>query len=523
MDEMTDPKLKAEEERKAHQARRKERQARRKMRQEMAAVAAAAAADHAREEGVVEAAAVDANYDSATPGRRGSDQSGGDAAPVLAAVEKPKQAEKKQPQQVQALARIEPKELARAPKPGALAETVPDDAFEIARAQREARMKEIRQELRRRRRLRTVGILFRFLLFVIGPTAFVGWYYYEKATDMYVSESALLFKSGSASGGAGLLGALGGGFSNIQDSVALQEYMLSRDILQRLSDEHGYITHFQSDTIDQWHRLAPDATFDDAHSYFTGGLLTSGKISVSFDAAEGIIRLEVTGATPEASKRFSDAIIAYGEELVNSLNERSRNDGVATAEKKMHEAREEVRQAQRRVSEVQEQLNIFSLESEAGGIQGRILGIEAEIDAIKLQIEKLKTVAKDPNDSRYIPLNLDLELKKGELNALRDRLTGDGGDRGVSMARLGAELELARVDLATAQLLYTSSINSRETAIATATSQSLYLETVVQPSTPQKSDKPARLENTGLVFLICFALYILGLLTISLIREQAAI
>ena len=72
MDEMTDPKLKAEEERKAHQARRKERQARRKMRLEMAAVAAAAAADHAREEGLgVEA--VTPNYENATPGRRGSD------------------------------------------------------------------------------------------------------------------------------------------------------------------------------------------------------------------------------------------------------------------------------------------------------------------------------------------------------------------------------------------------------------------------------------------------------------------
>ncbi len=538
MDEMTDPELKAAEERKAHRTRRQERQARRKMREEMAAVALAAAAEQAREEEGVVDGAVAETYENATPGRRGGDRADDDAeggradqgadyaaaaAPTPKA--KPEKPKKNKSQSVQALARIDPTPVARAPKPGALADTVPDDAFEVARAQREARMKDIRNELRRRRRFRSLAILFRFLLFVVGPTAFVGWYYFEKATDMYVSESALLFKSGSAGGGsAGLLGALGGGFTTIQDSVALQEYMLSRDLLQRLADEHDYITHFQNTEIDEWHRLKADATFDDAHSYFKGGLLTSGKIAVSYDAAEGIIRLEVTGATPEAAKRFSTAIISYGEELVNSLNERSRNDGVVFAERKVGDAKQELREAQRRVAEVQEQLNIFSVEAEAGGLQTRILGLESEIDRINGEIEKLKSVAKDPNDSRYVPLRLDLGLKIQQLSDLRTRLTGSGdSSEGPSMAQLSSELDLARVELTTANLLYTSALNSLETAIASATSQSLYLETVVQPSEPQKADKPARLQNTGLVFLICFAVYILGLLTISLIREQAAI
>ena len=50
MDDMTDPELQAEEERKMHRARRQQRKARRKIRAEMTAAAVAAAADHAREE-----------------------------------------------------------------------------------------------------------------------------------------------------------------------------------------------------------------------------------------------------------------------------------------------------------------------------------------------------------------------------------------------------------------------------------------------------------------------------------------
>jgi capsular polysaccharide transport system permease protein len=429
-----------------------------------------------------------------------------------------------------ALTRIKPAQMRKAgsdpdlPAPGEAG----SDAFEVAHYAREARMRQIRKELRRRRRFRALAILLRFAIFVIIPTAAVGWYYYEKATDMYVSESTLLFKSGSSAvtGGGGLFSSLVGGGSP-QDSVALQEYILSRDILKRLDQEHGWIKHFQNENIDEIHRLPQDATLDSAHEYYAGGFyfILPGKVAVSYDIAEGIIRLSVTAATPEAAKEFSDAIIGYGEELVNSLNDRSRNDGVRSALENEQNAREALRDAQRAVANVQEQLSIFSVESEAGALQGRIVALEGEIDEIFAEIEKLKTVTSNQNDSRFTPLRTNLEVKTRQLLDLRERLTGGTNDEGArpSMAKLGSELELARVDQATAQMMYASAITSLEAARASAAEQSLYLETVVQPTVPDKASKPERAQNTGLVFLVLFAIYIIGLLTISLIREQAAI
>ncbi|MEM8755365.1 MAG: hypothetical protein AAGF90_20565, partial [Pseudomonadota bacterium] len=422
-----------------------------------------------------------------------------------------------------ALAQITPMK-APAAKAGGGAAAVPDDALEIARSAREGRMREIRRELRRRRRFRALGILLRFAIFVLLPTAFVGWYYHEKATDMYVSESAMVFKGGGGTSmGGGVLGSLFSGSPT--DSIALQDYMQSRDILLRLQDDHGWIDHFRSEDIDWWHRLPPDATIDDAYGYLKGGLITSGKVEVSYDPLEGIVRLEVTGATPEAAQRFSQAIIAYGEELINNLNDRARNNGIRLAEAKVGEAREALRDAQRTVAEVQEQLNIFSVETEAGALQGRITALEAEIDEIVAEIARLRTVTSNENDSRFTPLRTNLEIKTRQLGELRGKLTG-GGDRateGPSMAQLSASLELARVDQATAQMLYASALTSQEAAIAAASEQALFLETVVSPSVPAKAAKPERLENTALVFLVLFAAYIIGLLTMSLIREQAAI
>lgn len=424
-----------------------------------------------------------------------------------------------------ALAQITPmKAPAAKAKGGAVADALPDDALEVARAAREGRMRDIRRELRRRRRFRALGIMLRFAVFVLIPTAFVGWYYYERATDMYVSESAMVFKGGAGtSTGGGVLGSLLAGTPT--DSIALQDYMKSRDILERLQAEHGWIDHFQSEEIDWWHRLPADASLDDAYSYLQGQIFKSGKVAVSYDPLEGIVRLEVTGATPQAAKRFAEAIISYGEELINNLNDRARNNGIRLAEAKVAEAREALRESQRQVAVVQEQLNIFSVESEAGALQSRITMLEAEIDEIVAEIARLRTVTSNDADSRFTPLRTNLEIKSSQLSQLRSKLTGGGAMEldGPSMAQLSASLELARVDQSTAQMLYASALTSQEAAIAAASEQSLFLETVVRPSLADKASKPERLQNTALVFLVLFAAYIIGLLTLSLIREQAAI
>ncbi|MEL7463562.1 MAG: hypothetical protein AAFN79_05820 [Pseudomonadota bacterium] len=415
-------------------------------------------------------------------------------------------------------------EIAKQKKNQVGAPAVDNEAFEAARRAREARMREIRNELRRRRRWRALGMIARLAIFVLIPTAFVGWYYFEKATDMYVSEASMIFKSGSnASTGGGLLGAVMG--SSPTDSVALQEYIKSRDILERLDREHGIIAHYKSEDIDWWHRLDADATFDDAFKHYAGSFLWPGKVKVSYDIAEGIVRLQIIAATPEAANRFNAAIISYGEELVNGLNERSRNDGVRMADIQVEKAREDLMAAERKVAGVQEKQNSFSATGEATAIQSEITVLEAEVRAIDGQIAQLRTITTNEDDTRFIPYRTQRGILEEQIAVLRSRLTG-GGEMNVggpSMAQLSSELRLAETDVLAANMMYQSALTARESALQFAAEQSLFLEVVTQPTTPTKATRPKRLQNTGLVFLILFASYIIGLLTFSLIREQAAI
>lgn len=527
------------------EARRRERRARRKMRQAMADAALTAAADSAREEGFTLQDGKSPSFDQPQQGNQpqpGDDAI--DATPTDARAaagrrdaEPPKGngpndngGQRRAAPKMTELARIKPTSIQAPAAPGragAIGQPLQqDDGYAAAQAARESRMRDIRKELRRRRRLRTFWILLRFMIFVILPTAAVGWYYYEKATDMYVSVSALVFKGGAAAGGdtgggGGLFGGASGPVSN--PAVDLQEFILSRDMLERLAAEHDYIEHFQSEDIDEFHRLAADASFDDAYSYYKGGLLLSGKIEVSYDLTEGIIRMEVVGATSEAAKRFSEAIIQYGEQRVNDLNDRSRNDGVRLAEKGLEDSKQGLIDAQLNVNKVQEEMEIFSTEAEAGALQSRILQTEQLIDEVRSQIRKLQTIAKDPNDSRYVPLRLELQELQIELDELRGRLTGNGNSGGPSLSELNSRMALANIELLAANQRYTAAITSMEVALQSASAQSLYLETVVAPNLSEDASRPDRVTNTALVFLILFAAYIIGLLTISVIREQAAI
>ncbi|MGB0852008.1 MAG: hypothetical protein ACPGVA_06750 [Pikeienuella sp.] len=533
MDDANQPPAAPDDERAQIEARRRERRARRKMRQAIADAALTAAADSARAEGFTIKDAngpddKDPSFDRAeeqpTPSRKSTPAAAPTGAHRDTAEDNDGGGQREAPKMTE-LARIKPTSIQAPSAQGDLSTAIQqDDGYAAAQAAREARMSVIRQELRRRRRLRTFWLLFRFALFVLAPTVVVGWLYYEKATDMYVSVSSLVFKGGAATGGDAGGGLFGGGATPISNpAIDLQEFILSRDMLRRLDQDHDYIKHFQSEEIDEFHRLAADATFDDAYSYYKGSLLLSGKIAVSYDITEGIVRMEVVGPTAEAAKRFSDAIITYGEERVNDLNDRSRNDGVRLAEANVEKAKAGLIEAQNNVNQVQEKMKIFSTESEAGALQARILTLETSLADVQSQIRKLQTVAKDPNDSRYAPLRLEEAELRSQLDDLRQRLTGGGKTDGPSLSELNSRMNLANIELAAANLRYNSAITSLDQAIQSASAQSLYLETVVAPNLPADPSRPDRVTNTALVFLILFATYILGLLTISVIREQAAI
>lgn len=386
-------------------------------------------------------------------------------------------------------------------------------------ALRAERVEAIRRDLVSRRRRKGGGMLLKLWAFIVIPTLIVAWFMWFKASDLYQSQAKFQVQtSDMATGsGGGLLGAmLGGGGGIVYDSVAVQEFIMSRDVLRRLDSEYGWIAHFQNPELDWFHALDADASFEDAFSHF------ESMVSVSFDPTEGIIEMDLVAATPDDARRFSKAVIGYAEQMVDTLADPIREAALDDAQRNLTEAEGNLKAAQLAEAEVRKKLDTFSVEGEVSAELSIISGMETELEALRGRLQNLRRVTGE-NDPRVQRISNQVETLENQIVERRKNVTGGDRPGRASLADINAELARVQVDVQAAMAIFTAALETREVARADAAKQHRYLSVVVQPSVPDEANYPQKWKQTGLAFLIFLGIYIVASLTISLIREQASI
>ncbi|MEM9972228.1 MAG: capsule biosynthesis protein, partial [Pseudomonadota bacterium] len=263
-------------------------------------------------------------------------------APKTEPAPRPAQPPQQQPPKAMPLARIKKKTVAQAapsapaqaasaePKP-MLPQTVDETQQKLPGEHRpdagylSSEMERIQRDIVRRRRRNLTFLFARLALFVLLPT-FVAWFYFAfVATPGYTTMSAFEVQQaeGSAVGGGG---GLGGMMTSNTDSIKVQEFLTSREALQMLEADHGYRAHFSGGNVDFWQRVPSGASNEELYEHF------AKRVEVGFDTTEGLLRMEVTALSPEASQTFSEALIGYAEERVDQSTERKRQGQMSDVE-----------------------------------------------------------------------------------------------------------------------------------------------------------------------------------------------
>jgi len=339
----------------------------------------------------------------------------------------------------------------------------------------------------------------------------------SQASDMFETKSEFVIQKSEASGAGGGIGGFlaGTGFAAAQDSIAVQGYLTSREAMLRLNDEQGFATHFQQDGIDDIQRLEPDATDEQAYKLF------KKRVKVGFDPSEGIVRMEVIAASPEASQRFSSALITYAEERVDQLSARIRQDQMSGATAAYQNAEQAVKDAQTTVLELQQQRGVLSAEAEISAQMSIINSLELEREAKFLDLAEMRANAR-PNETRIAVLNAEIERMTTRIDELRLAMT-QNTDSKTSLATITGELTVAEADLTNRQLMLQTALQQVIDAQIEADRQVRYLSLNVAPIAPDVASYPRKLENTILAFIIFSSIYILVSLTVSILREQVSV
>jgi capsular polysaccharide transport system permease protein len=379
----------------------------------------------------------------------------------------------------------------------------------------ERRMREIsdiQRDITQRRRKKMGLLMVRLAFFVIIPTFCAGFYFNNIATPMYSTKSQFLIIQNEGGGGASPFGGLlPTQFANSADSIATQAFLQSKDAMLRLDGDAGFKAHFADEDVDAIQRLTKDPTNEEAYKLY------KKHIKIGYDPTEGVIRMEVIAADPQVAATFSERLLKYAEERVNSLSQAKRNSGMIDAESGFDKATKMRRDAQQRLIELQV-ANGVDPEAVIAAIRTQITNYDTLLLEKQLELSALLDNSR-PNRAKVEGAQGDVRRLEGLLVQLNDRMNNATEGQN-SLAQQAVTLQLAQADLVNADANLQLAQTGLEQARTEAGRQVRYLTVAVRPIASEEPSYPRKFENTILAFLIFGGVYLMFSLTASILREQ---
>ena len=413
-------------------------------------------------------------------------------------------------------------------QPGSRALTVQPDANRLPQTFRptpppstEVRAEETHaQEVRRiqgeivaRRRRKLALMWSKIAIFVLLPTFVAGWYYTLIATPMYASRTEFVIQQATASSAVSSL-FTGTSFATSADSVAVQGYLQSQDVMELLDQDSGFRAHFSDPAIDPIQRLAPDANNSATYALY------KKVVKISYDPTEGLVKMEVSAADPQKAVEFSQALLKYAETRVDQLTARLRGDQEKSAAQSFADAQVDLETAQRKLVDLQTRFKTFSSEIEATLITTQIGTLDAQLTQEKLSLAQMEA-NENPNQARMAPVKTRITALEEQIGELRQKLTESSAD-GPSIAAVQSELAMAQAGVLTRQMLLAQATSAMETTRIEAGRQTRYLSVAVTPVAADDPAYPRAFENTLVVMLIFGGIYLMVSMTIAILREQVS-
>lgn len=348
-------------------------------------------------------------------------------------------------------------------------------------------------ELNRRERQRQMRRLRNIALFGLLPVLLVLAYITLIKEQYFQTEAAFAIttvNSAPQSPAANLMG-LGGGGAGMTDGYRVREYLRSREVMQVMEREHGYLSHFEG-------RAEPAAA---------GTALDYGfyqdRVSILVDQQEGLLTLNVDGATPEDAVRYAGILLDLARDKVREISASIDEDQLQDLVQVEEQAQDELSEAQGRVQEIQTRQAELDPRLSAQGIYSIINNLEVELAEAEARRQAL--LSNGLSESPFLPrLDARIQALQQQIGEQQGRLvsTQEGGSLGRSLALFEAavaERDAAAQTLAAAR-------NTLQQARLRGLEQRKYLVLIASPMQPTEREESRLLD---LLLLLGAALVII--------------
>jgi capsular polysaccharide transport system permease protein len=352
-----------------------------------------------------------------------------------------------------------------------------------------------------------------FFLTVVVPTILASFYFGLIASDVYISESRFVVRSSQRQAPTGL-GVLmqTAGFSRSQDDTyTVHDFMRSRDAVAKINGRLNLKEAFGNRDIELFSRFNPlglDDSFEALHLYY------QRNIGIDLDPASSISTLKIKAFKAEDAYRVNEMLLKLGEQLINQLNERARNDLVRFAATEVDDATTKAKAASLAVSKYRSLNTVFDPERQSALQLQQISKLQDELIATKTQLAQVRTFT--PENPQISALKNRVDTIQSEISNEMAKVTGAGP----SLTSKAAEYERLALDRAFAEKQLAAALASLEQARNDAQRKQLYLERIVQPNTPDMAMEPRRIRGVFSTFVLGLLAWGILTLLISSIREH---
>lgn len=401
---------------------------------------------------------------------------------------------------------------APAAKPAAAAKPAPKAAPKAAKPANkpEVVIRPVAKPARRKRR--HWGLLFTFLLMVVGPIAATWWYLENRAADQYASTLGFTVQSADTSSGTNLLGELSTGFGlgsgSAQDTDILYEFIRSQDLVQTVDTQLDlrslYSRHTEQDPVFGFHPadssllgMEFDGTIEDLTGYW------QRMVRLSYDQNSGLMKVQVRAFSPEDARAIADAIYAESTSMINALSATAREDATRYAREDLDLAIERLKQSREALTAFRVENEIVDVTADIQGQMGLLNELQGQLAAALIEFDLLSANAPS-GDIRLNQAQARIDAIQLRIEAERQQFGGgNDGDDG-SYAQTIADFERLSVDNEIAQQSYITALAAYDGAVAQANRQSRYIAAYIQPTLAEKSEYPQHALIVGLVSLFTF-------------------
>jgi capsular polysaccharide transport system permease protein len=375
----------------------------------------------------------------------------------------------------------------------------------------------------RPRRIGAIGRLFGavniwFWAIVGVPTLVAAVYYFGIASNLYMSEADFVVRGPGTEKSmsiAGMMSSSSSGEQPGQDgALIVQQFIMSRDVVRKLArhdDLRAVLDRPEGDSVTRF----PGMFFwrNDFEALYKA---YSRFVEVDIDGETGVSVLKVKAYRPEDAQKIAQALVTYSEQLVNDLNDRTRQDALRSF-------KQEVDTTQTHIADIQAKLTAYRVKQQMLDPKSAAEGPLALLQV--LDTERADAQAKLADAIKTSPNSPQVPLYRTRIVSL-DRLIADDRTRitGDSNSVAAAETEYERLDEARklGETELASAYKSLEEARLDAQRQQLFLETVARPNLPDYPLYPKRVLSFSLVLASCLLAYGIAWLLVASVREHAA-